>query len=184
MAGRDSSALFNRIYDATNQQVLAFLTARCRKPSDVSDLFQDTYLELFAVINRRGASYIRSEAAFVLRLAHRKLSRYYKRLGREAAAPLFDEEADNGSALAEAEEAVSVEELGDDRALLSQVREALAQKPPETQKIFVLVYGLGKTLSETARLLGRKESYVKSRLYRTLGELRSLYAAKEELSHD
>ena len=35
---------FNEIYDSTCKIILAFITARCGNTSDISDIFQDTYM--------------------------------------------------------------------------------------------------------------------------------------------
>lgn len=60
MVDPNITSLFNDIYDSINRKVFAFLAAHCKGIPDAHDLFQDTYTELYAVLKRRGADYIKT----------------------------------------------------------------------------------------------------------------------------
>ena len=55
MSNPNIASRFDDIYDSTNQAVLAFITAKCKNTADISDIFQDTYMELYQVLIKRGA---------------------------------------------------------------------------------------------------------------------------------
>ena len=77
MSNPDTASRFDEIYNSTNKAVLAFITAKCGRIADVGDIFQETYMELYRLLDKRGTDYITNEKALVLRIAKRKVARYY-----------------------------------------------------------------------------------------------------------
>jgi len=74
LAKFDITDVFSRIYDATNNKVLVYIAVKCGNTADIKDIFQDTYLELFSVVEKRGTGYIEnSEAYRVLECIAKKL---------------------------------------------------------------------------------------------------------------
>lgn len=169
MTGPSVAAAFQSLYDATRRQILIYLTAKCGDPSDVADLFQETYAEVYAALCRRGAGYVEHGEAFVKKLAKQQLYRHYSRRQLRPSVPL--------ETLGQ-ELPAPPDEIDDrlvTRELLDAVHAALEQQPALTRKIFFLHYSLDLTLAETARELGVSESCVKNRLYRTIGVLRQSF---------
>ncbi|MGF7142841.1 DNA-directed RNA polymerase specialized sigma24 family protein [Anaerotaenia torta] len=82
MPDPDIVSRFDDIYSSTSKTVLAFITSKCKYTADISDIFQDTYMELYQVLSKRGAEYVTNDKAFELRLAKQKLARYYTLLER------------------------------------------------------------------------------------------------------
>jgi RNA polymerase sigma-70 factor (ECF subfamily) len=178
MPDQDIVLAFNQIFDATRKKALAFLTARCATPQDADDLFQEIYTELFSCLTRRGADYVQNGEAFVMRLARQKLSRHYPLARRlRLLLPLVREDEDGEEYnLAEWEpDDLVLEDSALNHILLEEIRQTLAQKPPETQRVFTLFYTLDRSIPEIAKLLRLTESNVKNKLYRTLKELRARY---------
>jgi RNA polymerase sigma-70 factor (ECF subfamily) len=58
---------FDEIYNSTKKSVLAFITAKCAHTADINDIFQETYMELYVVLSKRGTDYVINDKAFVLR---------------------------------------------------------------------------------------------------------------------
>ena len=56
MAGQAIEPLFNQMYDETSQKVLIYITSKCGNPSDIQDIFQETYTELFFILKKRGGN--------------------------------------------------------------------------------------------------------------------------------
>ena len=177
------AAAFNQIYDETSQKVLVYITARCSSTDQIGDLFQETYMELYRVLSRRGPGYIQRREGFVFRLARQKLWRYYTlrdRLRRllplGGAADRYGGEPLNSDELLEGlPDQFQLEEESVDRLLARQVLDALRSRPTEVQKIFYLHFCMDLTLAQIARELGLSESGVKNKLYRTLAALRREY---------
>jgi RNA polymerase sigma-70 factor (ECF subfamily) len=165
--------LFNEIYDQTYDKVLRYVISKCGNTNDIADIVQETYLELYQTIVKRGASYIKNPGAFVLQLAKAKVYKHYslmeklKRilprvtLGREDAPP--------------APEEVQVHEAFVNSATVREIWTLLQGQDQQVQKIFYLYYYCGLKLREISRELDLHESTVKHKLYRTLAELRKFY---------
>jgi DNA-directed RNA polymerase specialized sigma24 family protein len=42
MASQDVNDFFGSMYDTTQKKVLTYITSKCGKPEDISDIFQET----------------------------------------------------------------------------------------------------------------------------------------------
>ena len=80
MSNPNIASRFGEIYNSTNKAVLTLITAKCGRTADISDIFQETYLDLYKILDERGADYVIHKKAYVLRIAKRKIARYYSLL--------------------------------------------------------------------------------------------------------
>jgi RNA polymerase sigma-70 factor (ECF subfamily) len=177
MPNPDAASRFDEIYDSTSRAVLAFITAKCGRTADINDIFQDTYLELYQVLRKRGADYVVNDRAFVLRLAKQKLARHYslrERLRMFVSLTATNEDGDAVELSAFEADSFLLEDFAVNQILLENARQFLAGKPEAVKKIFYLFYDVGLTIPEIAQSLSMGESSVKNKLYRTLKELRTL----------
>jgi len=170
------AARFDEIYHATQRDVLAFITARCGRTADIGDIFQETYVELYRILLKRGVGYVTHEKALVMRLARRKMAKHYTWLERfkQFVAPVHQGDDDEIDLEDWAADAFSLEDFVVNEALLGQARQFIQGKPEAVRKVFYLMYDMGLTIPEIAQLLSLTESNVKNKLYRTLKELRNL----------
>jgi RNA polymerase sigma-70 factor (ECF subfamily) len=177
MSNPNAASRFDEIYDSTRKDVLAFITARSGRTADISDIFQETYMELYKLLVRRGADYITHEKALIMRIAKQKIARQYSLLERiknfvsmtavnedDEEVDLIEFEADN----------FSTEEFTVNNILLENARLLIRSKPEDVRKVFYLMYDVGLTIPEIAKELSMSESNVKNKLYRTLKEIRNL----------
>ena len=136
MAGQEIALLFNRIYNETNRSVLAYITAKCSSVSDIGDIFQETYLELYRLLLKRGDGYIQNPQALVIRLAKQKVYRHYTLTQRlHQLLPL--EGKDEKRPLTIPEEAgPSLEDQICDQALVDQICRTGPQTPGGTKDLY------------------------------------------------
>ena len=176
MSDPNIASRFDEIYDSTNKAVLAFITAKCGNTADIKDIFQDTYLELYQVLNKRGADYVTHSKALVLKIAKRKLARYYSLLERlRIFVPLkaANEDGEDISFSDTETDAFLTEDFAVEHDTLEAARRLIRSKPEDVQKVFYLKYDVDLTIPEIAKALSMSESGVKNKLYRTLKELRN-----------
>ena len=177
MSNPSAASRFDAIYNSTHKAVLILVTSKCRRTADIGDIFQDTYMELYQVLDKRGADYINNDMAFVLRLAKQKIAKYYSLQERMRifvslnASKDGDESADISDFQADS---FLTEDFVVNQALLEEARCFVQSRPEIVQKVFYLFYDMGLTISEVAEALSIGESNVKNKLYRTLKELREL----------
>ena len=93
---------------------------------------------------------------------------------------VYEDRSEDGI-LAETEdiEALSVEEVTEDRAVIAWTDRYLSSRGDEVRKIFHLYYRFGICIPEIARMLDHTESYVKNKLYRSLKEMRTYWKGDE-----
>lgn len=177
MSNPNVASRFDEIYNSTNNTVLAFITTKCGRTADINDIFQDTYMELYKVLNKRGVDYVTNEKALVLRIAKRKIAKHYSLLERlrmfiSLYATNEDEEEID---LSDFEiDAFLVEDFAVNQIMLETIKQYIKQKPKDVRKVFYLFYDVGLSIPEIARELALNESNVKNKLYRTLKGLRNL----------
>ncbi|MCL2404320.1 MAG: sigma-70 family RNA polymerase sigma factor [Defluviitaleaceae bacterium] len=177
MTGPSIDSRFNEIYDATHKIALTLITAKCGRTADISDIFQDTYTELYQVLQKRGASYIANDKAFVLRVAKQKLARYYSLQARLRMFVSSSTVNDDGDCIDISEQQADdflTEDFAVDQLTLDEAKQYIRSRPEIVQKVFYLFYNVGLTIAEIAKALKISESTVKNKLYRTLKELRNL----------
>ena len=178
MSNPNVASRFSEIYDSTSKAVLAFITAKCGYTADISDIFQETYMELYKLLIERGVEYVTHEKALVLRIAKRKVARYYSLLERLRIFVSMSTTSEDGAEVCISDleaDAFLTEDFSDDYVLLETVRQFIVSKPEDVQKVFYLFYDVDLTISEIARSLSISESNVKNKLYRTLKEIRDLF---------
>jgi len=138
---------------------------------------QDTYVELYQILRKRGVDYVKKEKALCLRIARQKLSRYYSLVERlKMLVPIITVNKD-GEEIEAADFEVDfflTEDFAVNNILLEDAKSFIEQKPQDVKKVFYLFYDAGHTIPEIAQLLAMSESNVKHKLYRNLKELRAL----------
>lgn len=176
MPNPNIASRFDEIYNSTSKQVLTFITAKCKNTADIADILQETYLELYQVLNKRGADYVTNEKAFVLQIARQKISRYYSLLKRlQTFVSMSVTNNDNEIEVSDVQDnTFKLEDYAVNRVLLENARRFIQSKPEETKKVFYLFYDVGLSIPEIAHTLFLSESNVKNKLYRTLREIRNL----------
>ncbi|MBQ8510103.1 MAG: hypothetical protein IJ493_09385 [Clostridia bacterium] len=110
----DIDESFRQLYQQTYVLAASLVTARCRQTADAGDIIQEIYLEVYRILKKHGAAYIREPEAMVRRLAKQKLFWYYRELLRHR--KVCVEPMEDGAVPEMADiESLSVEEVCEDR---------------------------------------------------------------------
>jgi RNA polymerase sigma-70 factor (ECF subfamily) len=160
---------------------LSYIASKCGNAADISDIAQETYMEVYEMLCKRGAAYAWGAKALVMKIARQKLARHYSRLARQKmSVPLHATDTDGSETpLPELEadaEAFRTEDYVIDKMMLDDARQIIRQKPDDVKRVLYLFFDLDLTIAEIAKELSMSESNVKNKLYRTLKELRELLA--------
>jgi RNA polymerase sigma-70 factor (ECF subfamily) len=164
---------FDKVYDDTFVDVRRYVAVRCADTMDLSDVLQEIYLEYYRLLRRKGLSYVENDAAMVFTIAQRKVKRYYSRKEKlRKILPLVSKDLDGEEEMIELPDPVSVEETVLSSVEADRIKARLARYPAETRKIVYLYYAEEMKLEDIAKEMVLPLSTVKSRLYRTLRELK------------
>ena len=173
----DVTSYFNEIYDSTNKAILSYITAKCGHPDDVCDIFQETYMELYKYIQRKGVSQIINGGGLVHKIAKRRLIRYYDnktRRPKTISLTVTDGDGQETEILELEADRFLTEDIAVNATMIEDALKLLKQKPADTQKVFHLFYYLDVPISAIAKQLKLSESNVKNKIYRTLNEIRAV----------
>ena len=178
---KDARLLFDEIYKRNQAAVLRFITAKCLSISDIDDIYQDTFLNVYRTLCNTEKP-IENEEAFVISIAKKSISRYYGLLAKlrgkvsESLSRLPDKKL-----LEDIPAEVDVEMLVADRDLCDEIFETVSSMSADVQRIVYMFYILDMPIGAIAEELGLRESTVKNRLYGTLERIRRSYKRRETL---
>jgi len=178
MIDQGCTSRFNEIYENTYDAVVSLVTYRCKSVADIADIVQETYVELYKIIQKRGVDYVQNGQAITFRIAKQKLSRHYKLMDKlKRFVPLFavSSEGDEIPLTDLETDAFLAEECIVSQALLSEAQDLIARKPDDVRKVLYLYYNEDLTIPQIAKKLSLTQSSVKNKIYRTLKELRDFY---------
>ncbi|MCL1795096.1 MAG: sigma-70 family RNA polymerase sigma factor [Oscillospiraceae bacterium] len=177
MSNPNIASRFEEIHNSTYKAAVAFITAKCKNTADIGDILQETYMELYKVLIKRGAEYIKYEKAFVLRIAKHKIALHYSLMEKMRIFVSMDAIGGDGEEvdLSGFEvNAFTMEDYAGDQILLEKARQFVQAKSDDIKKVFYLFYDVGLSIPEIAKSLSMGESNVKNKLYRTIKDLQNL----------
>jgi RNA polymerase sigma-70 factor (ECF subfamily) len=165
--------IFNEIYNETYTDIKRYVIKKCGNVADVGDILQEIYIELWNVLQKKGAEYIKERQAFMYNIARRKVSKHFSvsSLFRKNNLSIDDETFTDFD---EVVESFNLEDFAVNRDLLRKCGELLKKKELTTQKCMQLFYKEEMSIKEIAVLLEITESNVKNKIYRTITDLRKL----------
>jgi len=176
MGSQNTETIFNHIYDETYFITLRFVIAKCGNLSDIEEIMQEIYTDLFLYLLKDTHNPIINNEAFVINIAKKKLAKHYSLLGQIKGLFQQNFEQDHGCGKLEDEpDSILVEDTVINRILYDNIWDLLKSEPNDVQKIFHLYYLCDCPLKNISDELGVGLSDVKNKLYRTLKKLRKLY---------
>lgn len=178
----EKNTYFNQIYDQTKGDIMALITAKCGNLADVEDILQETYTEIYNIIEKKGTDYIVYPKAFTEKIAAQKIYRYYRWLDRFKEKFVYKKEETEEVELDLTDLAVDTFEIEtwmEEKELKKEIESFLQAKPQDIRKIFYLFYYMDKTIEQISILMDIKPSNVKNKIYRTLKEMRQRYQREE-----
>ncbi|MCD9086691.1 RNA polymerase sigma factor [Stenotrophomonas sp. SY1] len=164
-ADGDSDA-FAQLYARHRARLFHFLLGQLRDRSLAEELFQDVWQKMIHA--RAGWKPEAAFATWLFRIAHNRLNDHWRAARHRPAAP---EDADERTArLADNH---TPELLADEQAQRLQLRQALAELPPEQQEVVILRLEQELSLEEIGQITGVGRETVKSRLRYAMDKLRA-----------
>jgi RNA polymerase sigma-70 factor (ECF subfamily) len=161
---KQETAAFAELYHRHINRVYRYHIARLGSIADAQDLTAQTFLAaLEGIASYRGSG---SFAAWLMGIAHNKLSLYYRQGGRIKALEEGPEPVDPEPAL---------ELVAGKRLQFSQVCQALTQLSTERAEAITLHIFADLSAAETGRVMGKSDAAVKMLVQRGLRELRQQF---------
>ena len=163
--GGDAAA-FEVLYQRHRGPLFRFLLGQLRDRPLAEELYQDVWQKVIGA--RAGWEPDAAFSTWLYRIAHNRLNDHWRAARHRPAAP--DDADERTARLADA---CTPELLADEHAQRLQLRQALAELPPEQQEVVILRLEQELSLEEIGAITGVGRETVKSRLRYALDKLRA-----------
>jgi RNA polymerase sigma-70 factor (ECF subfamily) len=170
-ASRGDQEALRQIYVAYFTPVYQFIRIRVGDAQVAEDLASDVFLDFVAAVKGRSAGPRQNLRGWLFRVARNKIYDQYGKDRQYSTTTLEEWIPDTPD---ENPEAQFVRALNVERA-----REALQQLAPDQQEVLILRFGQMLNLQETADIMGKSVSAVKSLQFRAVERLRYILSEME-----
>lgn len=168
---------FNEIYDKTYSKVLKYVIAKCDNLSNIQDIMQNIYLNLYNTILRKN-EYIKNEEAFIYSLAKREIFKYYS-LKNKFLSVFNNIEFDSLENNLIEDNMIDINLINKEN--FNIIWEYLKKEDLETQKIISLYYMEEIGIKNISILLKLNENTVKTKIYRTISKIRKVIGDENDV---
>ena len=151
---------FSKIYDETYNDVLRYVVCKCSNISDVEDIIQNIYLDVYKKLPNISKSYI-------MGISKNKVNDYYRYNYKRKILEMFSKEEIEVDYKSD----VDIESATIMKYDVDLVWKLISKKPAVVSKVIYLYYYEGYTIKEISSILNISESNVKHYIYRTINEL-------------
>jgi len=165
-ASRGSQDALRQIYTAYFQPIYQFIRLRVGDAHLAEDLTSEVFLDFVGAVKGRNPGPKQNLRGWLFRVARNKIYDHYGKDRRMPTTTLEDWIPDTSD---ENPEAQFMRTLN-----VQNARDALHQLAPEQQEVLILRFGQMLNLQETADIMGKSVSAVKSLQFRAVERLRQL----------
>lgn len=176
MNSNDLTQAFNKIYDDTYSTVLNLVISKCDNISNIEDIVQDVYSELYETMIKKGIDYVKNYNAFIYVLTKNKIFKYYN--VKNKFKNLFISNKENLTEdyyEKEIEDRTNYEEEFLNKYTYESIYEQIKKMDLVTQKIIILYYMQDLRLDDISKVLEINSNTVKTKLYRGLEKLKNKF---------
>lgn len=155
---------FEKIYNETYNNTLKFVVVKCNDIVNIKDIIQDTYIELYKKLKKKDIN-TDNEKGYIVGIAKNIIKRHYKEKRKKYNEISIDE----NERIPENED-IELNFVNEEN--VKEIWNFIKTKDLLTSKIFYLYFVLGYTIKEVSRELEINENTVKTRIYRTIKEIK------------
>lgn len=171
MASQFNLYKFNEIYDKTHLDLLKYVVIKCHNINETNDIIQETYLELWNILNKKELSDINIKS-YLIGIANNKIKKHYTLLQKLKTVSLFETNDKDIELIGIIKDDVSIDDIIIKEDNWNTIWKYIkSKKNQDIPKIFYLHYKLELSIKEISNYLNSSESYIKNLIYRTLHEL-------------
>ena len=175
MASETYLSKFNNIYDKTYLDLLKYVIIKCHNINDANDIIQETYLELWNIINKKELLNDNIKS-YLIGIANNKIKKHYTLLQKIKTISIFEKNDKDIKLIDLLEDKINIENIVIQKDNWLTIWQFIkSKKNQDIPKVFYLYYKLELSIKEIAKELNESESYIKNLIYRTLKELQKKF---------
>ena len=174
MTSQSNLYKFNDIYDKTHLDLLKYVIIKCHNVSDTNDIIQETYLELWNIINKKKLNN-NNIKSYLISIANNKIKKHYTLLQKIRTISIYEKNDKDMELIDLLEDKINIENFVIQKDnWLTIWKYIKSKKNQDIPKVFYL-YLLELSIKEISKELKKSESYIKNLIYRTLKELQEKF---------
>lgn len=160
---------FDELYKQTYNLVLKHAIVKCIKYENINEIIQDTYTELYKKI--RKLNKVDNINAYIIGIENNVIKRHFSKKKK------YEEEyfSNSEEGLENIKDSTCIEDEFILKENIEEILNYVKTKDLETIKIFYLYYVFDMKIVDICKSLNMNESTVKSKLYRTVKELKNIF---------
>jgi len=156
---------FEEIYNDTYDRTLRYIICNCSNIQDVNDLVQETYLELYKLLQRKKEIELENFYNYIIGIAKIRIQKHYGNVQKNIS-------LENEDYYEQVPADIDIELDTINKLNAEKVWKFIKQKDILVVKVFYLYYYLELKISQIATELSLTESNVKNILYRTIKDIK------------
>lgn len=172
---------FEEIYHATYHRTLRYIVCKCSNVEDVNDILQETYVELYRILQKRKTMVLNNYQNYIIGIAKKKMQKHYGLLYTLKNLSIFLN-SDAEEYEINLPSTIDVETDTITKLDVEKVWDYIKQKKVIVMKVFYLYYYSDMKISQIAKELNISESKVKNILYRTIKEIKEKWEKEGDRS--
>lgn len=172
---------FEEIYYATYHRTLRYIVCKCSNVEDVNDILQETYVELYRILQKRKTMVLNNYQNYIIGIAKKKMQKHYGLLYTLKNLSIFLN-SDAEEYEINLPSTIDVETDTITKLDAEKVWDYIKQKKVIVMKVFYLYYYSDMKISQIAKELNISESKVKNILYRTIKEIKEKWEKEGDRS--
>ena len=149
-----------------------YIVCKCSNIDDINDLVQETYVELYKILNKKEYIVIENPQNYIIGIAKKKIQKHYGILYKLNTMSIYNNENDLEHEQ-DIPDNIDIEAEISEKLNAEKVWEFIKTKNIETFRVFYLYFYSDLKLSQIAEELNISESNVKNLLYRTIKEIKN-----------
>ena len=162
---------FEEIYNSTYNNTLKYIVCNCSNIDDVNDIVQDTYVELYKILQKRKYIELEKVQNYIIGIAKNRLRKYYGMVYKFKTLSIFVNNDLKEYEISNYEKFdMEIDVL--DKLDAKMVWEYIKKKKIIVIKVFYLYLYFDLKISEIAKILNISESNVKNIIYRTIKQIK------------
>lgn len=169
---------FEKIYKETYDNTLKYIISRCYNINEVDDIIQETYLEIYKVIEEKRK--IENYQAYIITTAKNKMIKYFNKNKRMNTVSIF-QESDDKDFIIDIDAGIDIESEFITKENIDEIWKYLSSVDTQKSKIFYLYFIEDMTIKQISEDLEIPESTIKSNIYRMLKNIKNNCSGGEKV---
>lgn len=172
MPGQEVEKFFNNLYQNTKDEILMYIIAKCGDTHEISDIFQETYMEIVRLLKKKGIAHFKQPEAIVMTIAKRKVYQHLNLRQKLGFGKIRYEQIEEMEEEWMDSEDFTLDDSMTGTEAVELFQKILGKQDILSRKILYLKFYMGLSIKKIAELMEISEGMVKNCLCRSIKSMK------------